>query len=94
MIDVRVSQQHEVDVARIERPGLEIAIARFAPALVHAAVHQEANTAAFDEKAGAGHLLGRTDEADSHERPPSGYMNDASSHTCLNGQAFGAHSRA
>lgn len=93
MIDVRVRQQHELDVARIERPGLEVALARFAPALVHAAVHQEAHTVALDEKARARHFLGRTDEADSHEHPRE-YTSNASSHTRLNGRAFGAHSCA
>ena len=51
MVDVRVGQQNEVDLARVETEveRMQVLAARFRPALEHPAVDQEADVAHFDQ---------------------------------------------
>ena len=69
VVDVRVRQQHEVDVARLEGPGREVALARLAPALEHAAVDEEAQAFGFDQETGARDLPCSAEERDPRGHP-------------------------
>ena len=67
VIDVRVRQQDEGDVAwrECERP---VPALRLATALEHAAIDQEPNFAGVDEIAGTGDLARGTEESELHGR--------------------------
>ncbi len=66
MVDVGVSQQHEIQASEVACIRFAIAAGRLAASLEHSAVDDEAQGARFDQQAGAGHFAGRTHECQSH----------------------------
>jgi hypothetical protein len=65
MVQVRVGEQHECDLARIEREAAVLRVGG-ASTLEHAAVHEELHLAGVDEVARAGDLAGRAQERQPH----------------------------
>jgi hypothetical protein len=82
VVDVRMREQHEVDLPRIKGPGTQVACAGLAATLEHAAVHQEAHTFGLDQKTRAGHFLRGANEAELHGSPRGG-------HACMMRRAQG-----
>jgi hypothetical protein len=66
VVDVGVSQQDKSDIPGKELEGLRIQLVGLAAALEHAAIHQEFDLPGFDQVAGAGDLLGGTEEGNFH----------------------------
>ena len=66
MVDVRVGEQHEIDAVRVEFESGVVFVARLAPALKHAAVHQKAHAGSFQHITGTRHLATGTMELDFH----------------------------
>ena len=54
VVEMGVGQQQEVDCRGVEAEGLGILLIELAPALIHAAVDQDAAAGALDQVAGAG----------------------------------------
>ena len=68
MIDMRMRQQHEVQVPNI-KPEIKrphILLPRIGPTLKHAAIDKETATFSFHQKAGASDLTCRAKKAESH----------------------------
>lgn len=66
VIDVRVGQQHKIDLARVKGEGSVIAVFGFGAALHHAAVDQETAAIGLYQIARPGDLLGRAQKCDLH----------------------------
>jgi hypothetical protein len=66
VVDVRVGEQHEVDVRRVEGPGQVVARLHLAATLVHAAIDEEARAARFHQETGAGDFLRGAEKAEFH----------------------------
>jgi hypothetical protein len=67
VIDVRVREQHKIDLPDIERQRPRIFRVGITPTLKHAAVDKKTHRLAFDQKAGTCHFTGCTKKTDLHD---------------------------
>jgi len=56
MVEMGMGEKQKIDAGRIEAEGTPVLLVQFVSALVHAAIHEDAFTIAFDEMAGTGDL--------------------------------------
>ena len=70
VVDVGVRQQDEIDVAHVERERLAVLALGLAPALEHAAVHQEGAAGRAHPRTGSGDFAGGAEKRDFHRGWP------------------------
>ena len=68
MVDVRMADDHGIQLRRLERERIGVARFGFGAALDQAAVQQQAMSRGFDFMQRPGHFAGRTVEMDAHVR--------------------------
>jgi hypothetical protein len=66
MVDVRVGQEDEIDLLRIEGRKATVFLVGRTPALEHAAIDQERKPLTVHPVTRAGHLVGRAVEGEFH----------------------------